>query len=62
MTFLGLIVALIVIGVALWLINNFIPMDPKIKAVLNVIVVLAVVLWILNMFHLLGPLNYPLHK
>ena len=59
MTFLGLIVALIVIGVALWLINNFIPMDPKIKTLLNVIVVLAVVLWILNMFHLLGPLNYP---
>ena len=59
MTFLGLIVALIVVGVALWLINNFIPMDPKIKTLLNVIVVLAVVLWILNMFHLLGPLNYP---
>lgn len=44
------VVALIIIGVLLWLANTYIPMDPKIKSILNVVVVIAVVLWILYLF------------
>jgi hypothetical protein len=45
---------LIVVGVVLWLINRFIPMQATIKSILNAVVVIAVVLWILNvtgLFH-----------
>lgn len=47
MTILGLIITLIVVGVLLWLVNTYLPMDPKIKQILNIVVVIAVVLWIL---------------
>jgi hypothetical protein len=50
MTLLGLIVTLVVIGVLLWLINSFIPMDPRIKQILNVAVIIVVVLWLLFQF------------
>ena len=43
---------LIVAGVLLWLVNTYIPMDAKIKKVLNVVAVVAVVLWVLNVFGL----------
>jgi predicted membrane protein len=39
---------LIVIGVALWLINRFIPMASSIKSILNVVVVVAVCIWVLQ--------------
>jgi hypothetical protein len=63
MTLLGLIVTLVVIGLALWLVNQYIPMDPKIKTILNIVVVIAVILWLLSAFGLLsgGPLVHPLH-
>jgi hypothetical protein len=54
---INLVVVLIVVGVLLWLVNNYIPMDRKIKTILNVVVVIAVVLWLLQAFGLLGPLN-----
>ncbi|WP_335582519.1 Thivi_2564 family membrane protein [Candidatus Thiodictyon syntrophicum] len=44
-------------SVALWLINNYIPMDGKIKTILNVVVVIVVVLWLLSLFGLLGSLS-----
>lgn len=47
MPLVTLIVVLIVIGVLLWLANSYIPMDPKIKMILNVVVTLAVVIWLL---------------
>lgn len=50
MTIIGLIVTLIVIGILLWLVNTYIPMDPKIKNILNIVVVVVVVLWVLNLF------------
>ena len=49
-----LIVVLIVVGVLLWLVNTYIPMDGKIKQILNVVVVIAVVLWLLQAFGLLS--------
>ena len=54
---LQIIVVLIVVGVLLWLVNNYIPMDGKIKSILNVVVVIIVVLWLLQAFGLLGSLG-----
>jgi len=54
MPLVNLLVVLIVVGVLLWLVNNYIPMDGKIKNILNIVVVVAVVLWLLQAFGLLG--------
>lgn len=54
---LGLAVTLILIGVLLWLVNAYIPMDAKIKQILNVVVVILVVLWLLNVFGVFGYLD-----
>jgi len=45
-----IVVVLIVIGMLLWLVNNYIPLDEKIKGILNAVVVIAVVLWLLALF------------
>lgn len=47
---IALIIALIIIGVLLWLINTFIPMQPQIKQLLNAVVIIAVVLWLIIQF------------
>jgi hypothetical protein len=46
------VMVLIVVGVVIWLINRFIPMQETIKSILNGVVVIAVVLWLLNIFGL----------
>ena len=48
---------LIVVGVLLWLVNSYIPMDAKIKNILNIVVVIIVVLWLLQAFGVLGSLG-----
>ncbi|MCB0707489.1 MAG: hypothetical protein KDC34_19375 [Saprospiraceae bacterium] len=57
MPLLNVIIFLVVVGVILWLVNNFIPMDAKIKRILNVIVVIAVVIWLLQAFGLIDSLR-----
>lgn len=57
MSLLSLILALIVVGVLLWLVNNYIPMDAKIKNILNIVVVVGVVLWVISALGLFGPLE-----
>ncbi|HKU54568.1 MAG TPA: Thivi_2564 family membrane protein [Rhizomicrobium sp.] len=57
MPFISLVVILIVVGVLLWLVNTYIPMDGKIKSILNAVVVIAVVIWLLQVFGVLGSLN-----
>ena len=53
---IGLIVTLIIVGVLLYLLNTLIPMDARIKTIINVIVILAVCLWLLEGFGLFtGP-------
>jgi hypothetical protein len=54
MSLISLVLTLIVVGVLLWLINTYIPMDAKIKKIINVVVVIAVVLWLLSAFGVLG--------
>lgn len=48
------VVIIIVVGVLLWLVNTYIPMDRKIKQILNIVVVVALILWILKVFGLLS--------
>lgn len=50
MPIIQLLLVLIVIGVLLWLVNTFIPMDAKIKQIINVVVIIAVVFWLLSVF------------
>ena len=57
MSLISLVVVLIVVGVLLWLVNTYIPMDGKIKNIINVVVVIAVVLWLLNVFGLFSGLQ-----
>jgi hypothetical protein len=54
---INLVVTLIVVGVLLWAVNTYIPMDPTIKKILNVVIVIAVVLWLLQAFGVLGSLS-----
>ena len=53
MSLISLALTLIVIGVLLWLVNTYIPMDGKIKKILNVVVVICVVMWLLFAFGVL---------
>ena len=50
MPLITVVITLIIAGVLLWLINTYIPMDAKIKKILNIVVVVVVVLWLLNVF------------
>jgi hypothetical protein len=50
MSLITIVITLIVVGVLLWLVNAYIPMDGKIKKILNIVVVVVVVLWLLNVF------------
>jgi len=52
-----LVITLIVVGVLLWLVNRYIPMQATIKSILNGVVVIAVVLWLLNVFGLFHSLS-----
>jgi len=51
------VLVLIVVGVVLWMINNFIPMARPIKSILNAVVVIVVILWLLSVFGVIGPFH-----
>jgi hypothetical protein len=57
MMLIHVVLVLIVVGVLLWLINNFIPMAGSIKSILNAVVVIVVVLWLLQIFGLIHGLG-----
>jgi hypothetical protein len=57
MPLVTIVLILIAVGVLLWLVNSYIPMDSKIKGILNAVVVIAVVIWLLQVFGLLGSLT-----
>ena len=54
MSLISLVTTLIVVGVLLWLVNTYIPMDGKIKKILNAVVVICVVIWLLFAFGILN--------
>jgi hypothetical protein len=58
MPLLQIVMVLIVIGVLLWLVNNYIPMAGSIKSILNAVVVIVTVLWLLNVFGLFHSLSH----
>ena len=65
MPLLTVVLTLVVVGVILWLINTYIPMQSAIKTILNIVVVIAVVLWLLYGFGIIsnsGNINVPVIK
>jgi hypothetical protein len=60
MSLISLFIILIAVGVILWLINTYLPMDGKIKKILNVVVVIMVILWLLSAFGVLDS-NFNTH-
>jgi len=57
MPLLNLVIVLVAIGVLLYVVNNYIPMDGKIKSILNAVVVIGVIVWLLQAFGLLEQLE-----
>jgi hypothetical protein len=57
MPLIQLILVLVIVGVLLWLVNNYIPMDSNIKKILNIVVIIVVILWLLRVFGVLT--NFP---
>jgi hypothetical protein len=57
MPLLQLVVLLIVIGVLVWLMNTYIPMDATIKRIINILIIVVVVLWLLSIFGLFDNLS-----
>jgi len=51
------VIVLVVVGVILWLINSYIPMQATLKKILNVVVVIAVVIWLLSVFGVIGDIS-----
>lgn len=62
MDLISLIITLVVVGIVLWLVNTYVPMDAKIKKILNVAVVVFVLLWLLYVFFgAVGPVGGAVH-
>jgi uncharacterized membrane protein len=57
MSLIGLVITLVVVGVLLWLLNTYVPMDAKIRNIINILVVIVVVIWLLQALGVLGSLQ-----
>lgn len=57
MSLLGIVITLVVVGFLLWMVNNYIPMDGKIKGIINAVVVIVTVIWLLQTSGLIGSLQ-----
>ncbi|HUT41499.1 MAG TPA: Thivi_2564 family membrane protein [Gammaproteobacteria bacterium] len=57
MPLINLVIILLVVGVLLWVVNTYIPMDRKIRNILNIVVVIVVVIWLLQVFGVVGSLD-----
>jgi hypothetical protein len=55
MPILTILIVLVVVGVLLWLVNTYIPMDVKIKKIINIVAIIITILWLLKVF---GVFNY----
>lgn len=58
MSIISLLIVLILIGAGLYVVNAVIPMDQKIKTILNVVVIVVVLLWLLDVFGLAGSVGH----
>jgi hypothetical protein len=57
MPLVTVVVTLAIVGLLLWLVNRFIPMQGQIKGILNGVVVIVIILWLLKVFGLFGYLS-----
>jgi hypothetical protein len=57
MPLINLVIVLVVVGVLLWVINSYIPMQANIKKILNVVVIIAVIIWLLGVFGVIGNIS-----
>jgi 1-acyl-sn-glycerol-3-phosphate acyltransferase len=57
MSILTILIVILVVGVLLWLVNRYIPMQPTIKSILNAVVVILLVVWLLDAFGLIDVLR-----
>jgi len=57
MSILSIILVIVVVGVLLWALNSFVPMDSKVKSILNLVVVILLIVWLLRAFGLIGTLS-----
>ena len=57
MSILSVILVIVVVGVLLWALNSFVPMDSKVKSILNIVVVILLIVWLLRAFGLIGTLS-----
>lgn len=57
MSLLSVAIVIIVVGVVLWAVNRYIPMDAAIKQILNIVVIVVLVLWLLQAFGLMPSLG-----
>ena len=57
MPLIQLVIVLVVVGVVLWVINSYIPMQSTIKKILNVVVIIVVIVWLLSVFGYIGKLS-----
>ena len=61
MSLISLMLTIVVVGVILWLINAYVPMQATVKKILNVVVIIVLILWLLNAFGVMGTLNRPVN-
>lgn len=57
MSLISIILALIIVGILLWIINTYIPMAGSIKTILNIVVIIVVVLWLLEAFGIINTIG-----
>jgi len=57
MPLIQVVITLVVVGVILWLINTYIPMQAGIKKILNGVVIIVVIIWLLNLFGVMGSIS-----
>ena len=57
MPILNILIVIIVVGVLLWLVNTYLPMDRKIKSILNAVVIIVLVIWLLRAFGLFSSMS-----
>lgn len=57
MPILTIIITIIIVGLLLWVINSYIPMDGKIKQILNIVVVIVLIIWLLKIFGIFAGLG-----
>ena len=57
MSLITIVIVLIVVGLVLWLINTYIPMDRKIRSIINIVVTIFTIIWLLQTFGILGSIH-----